>query len=236
MTSLPTRPDLPSRTLTVRAAGAAATLDLDAPARGLVHHDQQTSRADELLGLDLRAACLAADAWTRGNDVVGVYEPLDARQLRATAMWRPCAAAAPTAWEVVVSAQTALEQSDASLAVVCDLAADEFVWAGAVAGTIAWHAAPPADPRTVVGVLARRGGATASSVLVAGFPGDVRRIVAERAAGRARIACWLFSSMAEKGVLFRGRVLAALGPAADDTAWAAAVWQRYAATPPVLTT
>jgi hypothetical protein len=150
-------------------------------------------------------------------------------------MWRPCVTVGGVAWEVVVSAQTSLEQSDASLAVTCELAAERILWGSAGAAGIDWHDAAPPDPRAVGGLLLRRGG-VAGSVLVAGFPGDVRRIVAEEDAGRVRVVCWLFSSVAEKGVLLRGRVLAALGPSADDTTWATAAWRRYAATPPVLTT
>lgn len=222
--------------LRIVSAGTAAVLDLDDPGHGLTVSGAQGGAADRLLAVDLRTPCRVADHWTRGDDVVGVYEPSDSRQLRATAMWRPCPAIGGTAWELVVSAQTALEQSDASVAVTCELSASSLLWAVADAGTIGWRESPPPVPGDVRGVLVRRHGPTGSSGLIAGFPGDVRRIMAEMENGRTRITCWLFSSAAEKGVLFRGRVLAALGPAHEDTSWATTALQRYAATPPILTT
>lgn len=222
--------------LRIVAAGTAARLDIDAPNLGLAVSGNAGGEDDRLLGVDLRAACRAADHWIRGEDVVAVYEPADSRLLRATAMWRPCAAVGGAAWEVVVSAQTALEQSDASLAVTCELAADTILWAVEDADRILWHETPPPHAHVVRGVLVRRGGTTGSSVLIGGFPGDVRRIMADVTNGRGQIACWVFSSAAEKGVLFRGRVLAAVGPATDETSWATAALLRYAATPPFLTT
>jgi hypothetical protein len=221
------------------AGGMAADLDVDAPAQGLVRATDAGGNSDRFLGVDLRAACTTTDHWTRGSDTIAVYEPADPRQLRATAMWRACPSDTPSAWEVVVSAQTALEQSDASVAVTADVKGDAVLW-GVVAGAgggIAWQATPPADPLETACVLVRRTDAAApTSLLISGYPGDVHRLVVHQARGRVKAECWLFSSAAEKGVLFRGRVLTAIGPTADDTAWADAIRRWHAATPPVLTT
>ena len=82
----------------------------------------------------------------------------------------------------------------------------------------------------------RGAGARDGSVLLAVHPADSRGLFVHRQDARARIACWLFSAAAEKGVLFRGRTLAAVGPAADDTAWATKLWAAFLAAPPMLTT
>lgn len=209
------------------AGDGRGRLDLAAPGAGVT-----TAGGDRLLGLDLRsppAAIRLADHWARGDDVVGVYEPADPRRLRATAMWRSL----PTgnAWELVVSAQTALVESDSSLAVTCELGEGPMAWGrGSEAGVTWSHQAGDAIPADATCVLVRRGG---DAVLVAVHPADVRRLRAARDAGRLRITCWLFTAAIEKGVLLRSRVLAAIGPAAD-TAWADALVQGLAASPPPL--
>lgn len=212
-------------------------MNVDAPSQGLVCTSDTGPRADRFLGIDLRAACATTDHWTRGDDVIAVYEPTDPRRLRATAMWRPCPSDIVSAWEVVVSAQTALEQSDASVAVTADVRGEAVLW-GVVSGSgTAWQPTPPADPRGIACVLVRRVDPVApTSILISGYPGDVLRFAVHPRNGRVAVECWLFSSAAEKGVLFRGRVLTAIGPAADDTRWADAIRRWHAATPPVLTT
>jgi putative heme iron utilization protein len=64
----------------------------------------------------------------------------------------------------------------------------------------------------------------------------MRQIRVDRHGSRTTISCWLFSSAVEKGVLLRSRVLAAIGPTANDTAWAAALAAAFAHSPPILTT
>lgn len=197
-------------------------IDLDRPGDGIVFEPRHGSAGARLLGVDLRSECRRTERWVRGRDVTAIYEPADSRHLRATAMWRlPAAgdAAVPpgiTAWEVVVSAQTALLQSDSILAVVSDVAATEVF-------------APAANCR-----LARGDNGTTAVVIV--HPDDLRRLTVERHDGRATISCWLFSSAVEKGVLLRSRVLAAIGPSVNDTAWAATLADAFATSPPILTT
>ena len=202
-------------------------LDLAAPAAGVV-----TAGGDQLLGLDLRspaAAIRLTDHWVRGDDLVGVYEPADPRRLRATAMWRSLAS--NDAWEVVVSAQTALVESDSALAVTCELGDGPIAWGrGPEAGGRWNQQAGDTIPAEATCVLVRRG---AEAVLVAVHPADARRMLVARDAGRLRITCWLFTAAIEKGVLLRSRVLAAVGPSAD-TAWADALVQGLATSPPPL--
>lgn len=199
-------------------------------------------RRDELLGLDLRADVQPVERWVRGRDAVAVYEPEDSRRLRSTAMWRITTAAPPTAaaWELVVSAQTSLLESDASVTVVSTVSGDDLLvadWPTAGHGVV-WHR--PADPRRRTAaaaclLLRRRDDAT--SVLIATHPGEARELAATASApDRVRIECRLFPSRVEKGVLLRGRVLAAIGPRDGDEAWAAEVATAFAASPPVLET
>ena len=203
-------------------------LDLARPAAGL-----EVAGNDRVLGLDLRSPSTATrlvDHWARGCDVVAVYEPADPRRLRATAMWRSLVAA--SGWELVVSAQTSLGESDSSLAVTCDLAGDQIAWGRGTETGVIWQPLGEAiSPVEATGLLVRR---SADAVLVAVHPADVRRILVARDAGRVRVTCWLFSAAIEKGVLLKSRVLAALGPAAD-TAWADALVVGLATSPPPLT-
>jgi hypothetical protein len=206
---------------------STATIDVDAPGQGIAcGHDQ-------LLGLDLRSACTASEHWLRGGDIIAVYEPDDPRRLRATALWRSRAMPGLAVWELIASATTSRTQSDASLAVVSDVAAAAIMWGRMVDSHLQWTDTEPAAADCVV---VRRPEARDGSVLLAVHPADSRGLFVHRQDARARIACWLFSAAAEKGVLFRGRTLAAVGPAADDTAWATKLWAAFLAAPPMLTT
>ena len=215
---------------------AGGRLDLDAPDRGIV----LDAGHDRVLGVGLRTRCPAVEHWLRGDDLIGVYEPADPRRLRATAMWRlhPAATSTPrAAWELTLSAQTALVQSDALLAVTCDLAGLDVRCRGA---TGRWSIVARGDqpPDDAICLLVRRppqAATPAESILVAGHPADARRISLAWHDGRVGVACWLFSTAIEKGVLMRGRVLAAIGSATRDEAWADALCAAFAAAPPPLT-
>jgi hypothetical protein len=227
--------------------GRRSAIDLRDPQRGIA------VPPDGLLGLDLRSPALPTEHWLRGADVTAVYEPDDARRLRATAMWRLGATGGGVdVWELVVSAQTSLQQSDSSLAVASDIEAAECLYgdwvpddhqAGGGSGA-AVHWGTAASSRTTC-VLLRRpsspggthaGGGRHTSVLVAVHPADARGLRVHLQDGRGRVECRLFSTAVEKGVLLRGRVLAATGPAIDDTRWATAAVEAFAASPPMLST
>jgi hypothetical protein len=218
-----------------RFSGSAA-IDLDAPAAGIVLGNSLDPAADHLLGLDLQNHWRLSDHWARGSDVTAVYESDDARHLRATAMWRlhPCGTGV-SGWQVVVSAQTSLLHSDSILAVRSAVASPtaDMMWGTSADGTVRWRPTPSAAATCL---LLRRSGGDRGSVLMAGHPGEVGGIEVQPQAGRTAIACWLFSTALEKGVLLRSRVLAAVGPADGDEAWATATAAEFAALPPMLTT
>lgn len=75
-----------------------------------------------------------------------------------------------------------------------------------------------------------------TSMLVAVHPADLRQVDVAIRDSVARIRCILFASAIEKGVLLRGRVLAAVGPRILDEAWAGRLLAAFAASPPPLTT
>ncbi|GDX94451.1 hypothetical protein LBMAG47_01140 [Planctomycetia bacterium] len=221
------------------ASAPAATLDLATPAAGL--EPAGLGRGIRLLGVDLRGPCGPLERWIRGADLIAVYEPDDPRRLRATALWRPWLA--PTgvaAWELLLSAQTALVSSDSALAVVSEAVATEAAWGESTPAGWRWTRAEPGQPRparaTSVLVRAGHGADARPSLLVAVHPDDVRHIDIDRAGDLLRVRCWLFSTAIEKGQLFRSRVLAAVGPARDDEAWAGGLGSAFAAAPPPLTT
>jgi hypothetical protein len=225
--------------------GVALELDLRRPERGLTVAIRDGHR-DHLLGVGVASAAAdgptgpLTDHWLRGSDLTAVYEPADPRRLRATSMWRIHEARDDVAcWEVVVSAQTSLPESDAALAVITDIETDELLWSAARAPLSPWRRldsrAPVPDE--AAWILARRGDATGgTSVLIATHPADRRRIKIRNVAGRARIECWLFPTAIEKGVLLRSRVLGAIGPRPTDETWASRTAATFAASPPPLTT
>jgi len=233
---------------------SGVSLDLGAPGSGLevpVDGGRLAVPAHHLLGIDLRLAGQApassgpSEQWVRGSDCTAIYEPSDKRALRATVMWRQWPT--PTTghpsrlavWEVVVSAQTALLQSDPTLAVVSQIArAGEVVWGRWQPGGLAFSTAPTPVPASALaaaaGLLVRTG--AERSVLVLAHPAEQQLVEAVSAADTCRVTCGLFSQPIEKGVLLRSRVLAAIGPVTGDTAWAAEVAASFAASPPVLST
>ena len=119
---------------------------------------------------------------------------------------------------------------------VSEIDATDILWGTCSDDAVRWHADPSPDATCV---LLGRGKATdpdSTSVLVAAHPGDARRMTIRRVGTRVVVECWLFSTELEKGVLLRSRVLAAVGPAADATQWAADLAASFAASPPMLTT
>lgn len=220
---------------TCSAHGIRATLDLEQPHQGLAITvaDGGGRDVDHVLGVDLRSRPRLADHWLRGSDLTAVYEPADARRLRTTAMWRMRPAALVAAWELVVSAQTGLEQSDSAVAVVHDVTAADLLVGAAQPEGISWSPAPAVVPDATSLLLLRT---PRASLLLAVHPTDRRRLLVTRSGPRTRVECWLFSSAIEKGVLLRSRVLAAIGPTADDTRWAGDLVAEFSAAPPVLTT
>lgn len=218
------------RVATVRAAGTEGRLDLAAPEAGL--EIATADGVDRLLGVDLHGAAGApVDQWARGGDLVAIYEPDDPRRLRATAMWR-VGPAASAAWELVISAQTALLHADAALAVVSDVAGGDVHWAAADGRWMPLAESRPLPPEAVT-VLVRR---AATAAVVAVHPQDPRRIVVAGTDGRVRIRCGIFPAAIEKGVILRSRMLAAVGGARGAESWAADACAAFAASPPFLDT
>lgn len=213
-------------------SGRTIRLDPADPLRGL--EARQSGHHDRLLAVDLGADATAipvVDRWRRGRDLTVVVEPDDRRLLRATITWR-CgdAPVGIDAWEAVVSAQTSLLDSDATLAVVSECGAAEVH----VGGEAGWATTTGGRlPAGATALLARR---PSTSVLVAVHPADLRHVDVEIRDSVARIRCLLFASAIEKGVLLRGRVLAAVGPRSGDASWASQMLAAFAATPPPLST
>jgi hypothetical protein len=224
----------PSWTITgLRAERADAKLDLASPEAGLLLPDS----GDRLLGIDLAATpdqpLAPSDLWVRGDDLVAVYEPADPRQLRATALWRRLSAAQP-AWDLVISAQTSLLESDSRLAVVSDLATGKIAWGRWEQGSIDWMPLAPGNscPTEAQCLLIERSG---DAVVLAVHPADARRIELTRGDRRLRIVCRLFPAEIEKGVLLRSRVRAAVGPRGNP-GWASGIVGSLAIESPPLTT
>ena len=222
----------PSWTLSGSRAGRTeAAVDLADPATGLA----LAGSDDRLLGIDLAAGNRVApcDTWLRGDDLVAEYDLDDRRHLRASAMWH-WLDGPPASWEIVVSASTSLLESDPRVAVVCDVGSGAVAWGRRSDSGVVWT--PLADDDAVLppqaeGLLVAR---ATDTVILAVHPIDAPRIQLARAGDRLRIACQLFASTLEKGVLLRSRVRAAIA-AADARGQAAAMMESLAAAPPPLT-
>ena len=229
---------LSGRHATCPLGGLASVCDLDAPRAGLEVERPGASAADRLLGIDLDAGSRCVDAWCRGGDVTAVHETLDGGRLRAMAMWRaapPWLDGGAGVWcrELVVSAQTPVLETAPHIGVVADIAAETATPVVCNAGRLD-RASPGVDSH---GFLLTGSGPHAVLFLV--HPLDARGAAAAVAGGRARITARLFPAAVEKGVLLRGRVLAAIGPAATATghgSWAVTIATAFAASAPVLTT
>lgn len=213
-------------------SGRSVRLDPGAPLRGLdVAH---AADRDRLLALDLGATASVTpvvERWCRGPDLTVVVEPDDARLLRSTMTWRyRPEAGGVDAWEAVISAQTSLLASDATVAVVSECAAADVVVGGAGGWT---RTAGGTLPALSTAALVRR---PTTTVLVAVHPADLRQVDVAIRDSVARIGCTLFASAIEKGVLLRGRVLAAVGPRSLDEDWAGRLLAAFAASPPPLDT
>ena len=224
----------PSWTITgLRAERADARLELASPEAGVVLRES----GDHLLGIDLaaprRQPLAPCDFWVRGEDLVAVYEPADPRQLRATALWRRLPAAQP-AWDLVISAQTSLLESDSRLAVVSDLVGGEIAWGRWEHGRVDWVPLAPGSPCPTEAqcLLIERSG---DAVVLAVHPADFRRIELTHEDRRLQIVCRLFPAEIEKGVLLRSRVRAAVGPPANPD-WASGIVGSLATESPPLTT
>ena len=168
-------------------------VDLADPAAGLVR-----SGGDHLLGVDLRrppAAGGLVDHWVRGSDLVAIYEPADPRRLRLTAMWRSLEPLG-TAWELVVSSQTALVESDSAIAVRCDIAAGDSLMGRSDNGGIAWAPLPQGPLPSDAGCLLLRRGSEATFVAV--HPAEPRRLVIHPDGDRLKLDCWLFSTTIDR--------------------------------------
>ncbi|MFM1904407.1 MAG: hypothetical protein RLZZ440_2307 [Planctomycetota bacterium] len=213
------------------ARRADATIDLADPAAGLLL--QPTG--DRVLGLELAAEGLLApsETWCRADDLIAVYDLEDQRKLRATAMWRRLAGP-PVTWEVVVSAATAVLESDPRMAVVCELAGGRVSWGRRTRAGVAWTLLEPgaACPQGAECLLVAR---AADTVILAVHPDEPPHIDVSSAGDRLRIACQLFAAPLEKGVLLRSRVRAAIATV-DAAEQAAVIMADLAVSPPPLTT
>lgn len=219
--------------MTDSGSAIPAEIDLDQPQQGIQLAPSEAAAA-HLIGLAVRSGSLLVEHWVRGDDVTAVYESADARRLRTTAMWRAYPSSGVTrAWELVASAQTSLLQSDSALAVVSEIDATDILYGTGNAGKVLWHPAPSPEATCV---LVKRANTTGMSVLIAAHPGDAKRMNVRREGPRATVECWLFSTVVEKGVLLRSRVLAAIGPTANARDWASDLLDAFAASPPILTT
>lgn len=217
-----------------------SAIDFDRPAAGLEMATHGAGRPDHLLGLDFEAACGLVDAWSRGGDLVAVYESAAGR-LRATAMWRADApwcgpACGSQAWcrEVVVSAQTPLLEATPRVVVVAEVVGEAATPVRVRDGGLVEVAS---EPTAAHGFFVRRPAGMAVLFLV--HPLDARAVEATVGDDRVRIAAHLFPAVLEKGVLLRSRVIAAGGPVSDGIAipaWAERLAAAFAASPPVLTT
>lgn len=201
-----------------------ATVDLEQPKQGIVY---ETYR---LLGLDLHTACNVHDQWLRGEDVVAVYTPNDDRNLRATAMWKQSHVKNITLWELIASVTTNNVLGDASICVVNEVDIAEVITGSASGKSIDWK---HADEKTADCALLRQP-QVGRSLFIAPHPSNRAGFTIEHSAQHTVLKNFFFSAGAERGVLFRCQIIAAVGPAMNDLHWASNIWSEIVNTPPML--
>lgn len=193
-----------------------------------------------LLGFAPPAAARLVDHWVRNGDATSVWEATGGDRLRTTAMWRLCGTEpAVRGWEIVLSAQTAILAADARLIVTCRLpvaACGPVSFGSFAAERISWGHVPTPHAAAVLVAPAAGDPAGDSAVLVVGHPREAGGTIVHRDARALSVETRLFLDGLEKGVLLRGRVLAAVGPAATAADWATHMADLFAAAPPVLST
>lgn len=232
------------------AIGQSGQIDLAQVAKGLVF-----AGGAQALGIDLPSACRPTEAWARGRDLTAIYEPSDSRQLRITAMWRAIPQPADTTgvaiWELILSAQTSLLETVASVDMLAEAAGsvtfghwngDQVRWRNAEDKELTrclWIWPTPESGPHRMASSKPDAGKPAPGLLLAIHPLDAGSLNCSSGPdGRVAIRCRLFPRDVEKGVLLRSRVLAATGPVDLDwnADWVAPVLAGFSRSPLVLNT
>jgi hypothetical protein len=204
-----------------------------------------------------------SDHWIRGRDLTAVYEPADARRLRITATWRRQAEIdspdddpaddqrgrlwhRTAIWQLILSAQTALLESSPSISVVTRFPSGEVTREPGPAGRHGTLVTLPTKLGVLVAVhpidlgvaaemgLGDEGVADPHAADGQPIPAGPERVRIERVGESLSVTCRLFASPLEKGVLLRGRVLAAIGPAETQPSWAVDALKAFGEEPPPL--
>lgn len=205
----------------------------------------------------LERPLIPVEHWVRGIDLTAIYEPDDARRLRITATWRrrtdlvPSEDADVATWQLVLSAQTSVLETTPSMNVVSRVPSGEVIETFGVSDSIQAVVANR-RPQAVIGhgVLMRAGGDF--GVLLACHPFDSAEPATPHPTthpqptiqvhaptgpdGCASIMCSIFGTSLEKGVILRGRILAAIGPAVRCGTWARNMLVSFSQEPPDLST
>jgi hypothetical protein len=226
-----------------------ASVDLSAPHAGLGKlHAFGHATAGTVLGVQLEtgerlSGARLADAYSRGRDLVAVYEQTDVRSFRATVYWRALDLAAglhAAAVELIVSVQTDLLDTTPQLRAHSRIDATA-AYAGAMSE--AWESfslstllqqpnGAAASPRCVA--LPLRGlDATYCEMI---HPSDWRGVEVIRTEGGIELDWPLVGHFMEKGVVRRLRVRGVLLHGPPDEAQIGDLYREFAASSPPLTT
>jgi len=190
------------------------------------------------------------DSWVRGQDLTAVYEPCDGRQLRITAMWRRQLDAhgrdggAVSLWQLILSAQTSSLESDPSVDVVSRIPLGRVIarfttpcLATLVEASSGRAVLVAMHPMDIAAFHRASDPAGAGWETAARSPTSLFEIGTQALEGPAVVlTCRLFARVLEKGVLLRGRVLAAVGPSGADCTWASEALTAFGREPTMLST
>jgi hypothetical protein len=212
-------------------AGWQASIDLAKPSGGIALTNPSTvdARGWQILGVELDAPIdpRRLDAYVRGHDLVATYDEMAPRNLRAQIYWRQIdprdclehsAEHIKIAFDLIVSVNTSLLDSDPRCQVVSKVSNAESLW----------------DSSSADSVIIRPEVGEFSYVEIA-HPADCCQSVVEQGHGRAGVARKLFQQRLEKGVILRARVRALVVARDQDQTVGSEAYQHFAATEPPLT-
>lgn len=242
-----------ARTARLELATLAASVDLDAPGRGLtnIRFNGQGLPGHELLGVGIDSlaptdADTLLDWYQRGGDLVATYAQTASRPVRVQVYWRGAQTFVGTvpapAVDLQVSVQTGLWDSKPALMTRSVLPRCE-VWRLSQGPSARFErlelpgGQPLAiTPRAGPGCLAFRLAATGVTYVEMVHPADFLRDELTLAAGGVRLQHRLFADELEKGVILRARVRGMLVPREEDAVLAASAYAAFTAAAPPLTT
>jgi hypothetical protein len=183
------------------------------------------------------------DTWTRGADLVVVYDQSPQRPFRSEIYWRVLDPHGPfrTGVELIVSVQTSLLDALPQLTMSSSLPASTATWVldpARLELARSWQSSDPALLATSDaghGIFLLRSESLPFSYVEMVYPADFVSAALRGQAGRTELQWQFFPESLEKGVIRRARLRCLFIGREGDVAWAADCYRDFVASPTPLT-